>query len=84
MLQPFNTVPQVAVTHSHKVILLLLHYYDFATGMNHKVNKYVTCRAHELRTHCSGRTCMCLSFILSLTMSRAHMGGITVRSLCLA
>ena len=31
MLQPFNTVPHVVVTHSHKIISLPLHNCNFAT-----------------------------------------------------
>jgi hypothetical protein len=36
VLGPFNTVPQVVVTPTHKLSLLLLHNYNFATVMNCK------------------------------------------------
>ena len=38
MLRPFSTVPRVVVTPNHKIILLLLHNYNFATVINHNVN----------------------------------------------
>ena len=38
MLQPFNTVPQVVVTRTIKLFLLLLHNYTFAIVMNWNVN----------------------------------------------
>jgi hypothetical protein len=42
MLWPFNTVPHVAVTPSHKIISLLLHNCEFATVMNNDV-KNICC-----------------------------------------
>ena len=38
MLQPFNMVPHVVVTPTHKIILLLLHNYSFATVVNCNLN----------------------------------------------
>jgi hypothetical protein len=38
MLQILNTVPQGAVTPSHKIILLLLHNCNFTSVMNRNAN----------------------------------------------
>lgn len=38
MLWPFNTVSNAVVTPKHKIILLLFHDKNFATGMNCNVN----------------------------------------------
>ena len=37
-LRPFNTVPNVVVTPSVELFLLLLHNCHFATAVNHNVN----------------------------------------------
>jgi hypothetical protein len=59
MLRPFNTVPHVVVTPSHKTISLLLLNWNFATVMNHNINGWYTgyliqnpkgVVAHRLRT----------------------------------
>lgn len=42
VLPPCNTVPYAVVTRNHKIILLLLPNYDFATVVNHNV-KYLIC-----------------------------------------
>jgi hypothetical protein len=41
MLQPFNKVPQIMETPSHKIISLSLHSYNFATVRNHNENIFL-------------------------------------------
>ena len=38
MLQPFNTIPYIVVNPNFKIMLLLLHNYNFVTFMNLNVN----------------------------------------------
>ena len=38
MLQPFNTIPHVVVTHNHTIILLPFYNFNFPIVMHHNVN----------------------------------------------
>jgi hypothetical protein len=46
MLRPFNTVPPVVVTPTHKITSLLLYNYNFATVT--VINKYLICRIYDI------------------------------------
>ena len=53
MLWPFNTVPHVVVTPSHKIISLLLYNCNFATARNYHEN--IWCAGYPIGNSCEGQ-----------------------------
>lgn len=74
MLWPFNIVPYAGVTPppNPKIILLLFHNYNFATGINRNVNiRY----AGDL-SHCSILSCLGLCLLLTRNSEWAIQSGL--------